>query len=339
MFYRIIFWILCFFITTAQAGVLYKCPKANGKIEFRGSPCPHSKQTETLNPATRRPWRGMMLGLSRDEITQIYALKECYAHAPEVGTAEYDPEQEKVKFKSAVKQFLTEKWPTLTEFKLNQVLMHYQKQSPIFKREQEAKINQLEQKCLAHLKDEKIAQKKESPDLLVAAASNGFLKKVKKILKRGVDVDYTSEKDYYQNTALIGAAKRNQFQVVKFLLSKGANANKQNLLFSTPLLEAAKAGASKNVIYELVYYGAKVNYINPRDKFKRTSLYWAIDSGNAETVYALLNKGAKPNACFISPKTKQKQSPLEFLYTIKNKDFRIQAEKYLRAFRAKKTCI
>jgi len=323
------------------AGSLYKCPKADGRMEFRGSPCPNHQSVKKLNPTTLRPWRGMMLDLSESEILQIYALKKCHTTPKEktlTYNPSYHPKVEKKVFEDATKVFLTKKWADLTSYKLNQILKYYRTQAPSFERTNERKINQLAKDCIVAIKKEKIALVKESPDLLVAAASNGFLEKVKRILKRGVDVDYTSGKDYYQNTALIGAAKRNQYAVVKLLLAKGANPNKRNLLSATPLLEASKAGAGKQVITELIYYGAKVDYINPRDPFRRPMLYWAVYSGNPETVHVLLNKDANPNHCFTSPKTKKRQSVLGYLETIKNKKFRIKTGLYLKAFKAKKEC-
>ena len=186
--------------------------------------------------------------------------------------------------------------------------------------------------------EQRIAATKESPNLLVAAASNGFLPKVKKILARGVYVDYTSDKDYYRNTALIGAAKRNQFEVVKYLLAQGANSNKQNIKFSTPLLEAAKAGAGRALILELTFYGADINYINPSDKQHRSILYWGIYSQKPQTVNALLSRNANPNHCYINKKTKKKESLLDYAAKIRNSKKREKIMSQLRFAKAKKKC-
>ena len=278
----------------------------------------------------------MMLSLNHQQIIHIFGLDRCYNQKK----VSYDEKKDQqAAFEAQVKKYLKQIWPnSYSDYKYSEVLTHYQKQAPNFERTYNNQIQQAKKECLAHIIAEKIAATKESPNLLVAAASNGFLPKVKKILARGVDVDYTSDKDYYRNTALIGAAKRNQFKVVKYLLAQGANPNKQNIKFSTPLLEAAKAGVKREIILELTFYGADINYINPNDKQHRSILYWGIYSQNPTTVNALLSRSANPNHCYINKKTKKKESLLDYAAKIKNSKKREKIMSQLRFAKATNKC-
>ena len=339
MFKTLFFYLLLLSLSSTlfASSSLYKCKKANGLIEYRGQPCHNNKNNDNrLNPLTRRPWRGMMLDLNRQQIIDIYGLSACHQHKNTIFREK--PAEEK-NFKKALKQYLKQVWKKgYSDFKYSEVLTHYKKQAPSFKRVYEKQIIAATQKCHDNIVAEKIARTKESPNLLVAAASNGFLPKVKKILARGVDVDYTSDKDYYRNTALIGAAKRNQFLVVKYLLAQGANSNQQNMKFSTPLLEAAKAGVNRPLILELTFYGANINYVNPTDKQHRSILYWGIYSQNPETVNALLSRSADPNICYVNKKTKKKESMLDYAGKIRNSKKRKKIMSQLRFAKAVTHC-
>ena len=85
------------------------------------------------------------------------------------------------------------------------------------------------------------------------------------------------------STALHGAAISKQIDVVRLLLQKGADVNKQNDLGWTPLHGAALVN-STNVIRLLLDQGASTNIEN---NFGEKPIHWARQKYNKETVHLL----------------------------------------------------
>lgn len=77
-------------------------------------------------------------------------------------------------------------------------------------------------------------------EALLVAAQAGDLKKVKKLLVQGVDVNYAGKKGAY--TALIKACRMQRVDVAKTLLDMGADASKASRNGWTALIEAARTG-------------------------------------------------------------------------------------------------
>ena len=138
---------------------------------------------------------------------------------------------------------------------------------------------------------------------------------IKELYKKGCkDVNYI---DFEGESVLMQAVwnehastKDDRLDIIKFLVSKGANVNfKENVLGSTPLEMACKIGHI-NVIKYLISKGANVNNVNKR---KRTPLHEAIvqDKKNSncnklQIVKLLIDKGSKVN----TQSKETKSSPL-----------------------------
>lgn len=92
-------------------------------------------------------------------------------------------------------------------------------------------------------------------DELVEAASNGDLEQVKTLIeKEGIDINARETEYEIGETALIGASTSGQLEVVKYLISKGADVNvvakidEKMLPNSTTALDFAKIDAIKEVL-------------------------------------------------------------------------------------------
>ncbi len=109
----------------------------------------------------------------------------------------------------------------------------------------------------------------------------------KRILESGVDVN-SVDKDKYGNTALHYAAYKNKTEIVKLLLSKGANVNAVSINKETPLHLACFYG-NKEVIELLLAAGANVNAVRI-DGW--TPLHVAADIENISITKLLLTAGA-----------------------------------------------
>ncbi|MEM7465866.1 MAG: ankyrin repeat domain-containing protein, partial [Pseudomonadota bacterium] len=106
-----------------------------------------------------------------------------------------------------------------------------------------------------------------------------------------LDINDVDPTDIWENTLLHFAAKYNQAPAVYFLASKGADLEVKNAVDHTPLLVAAKEGATEAAKI-LIQQGASVG---SADIEGRTVLFWAIASEKPELVALLLRHGAKPD--------------------------------------------
>ena len=93
------------------------------------------------------------------------------------------------------------------------------------------------------------------------------------------------------NQSLLLAIAEQPVDVIKDLLSGGANVNTTNELGWTPLHAAVRFGRG-DVIPVLIEYGAN---INSQDPSGNTPLHLAIEGGNSNTVDLLLENGADVN--------------------------------------------
>lgn len=94
------------------------------------------------------------------------------------------------------------------------------------------------------------------------------------------------------NTPLHLACLHGHFNVVKFLVMKGANVNVFNTLDITPLIFASQSGYCRIIGY-LIDNGANVNV---RDRQGNTALHWAISSNYISSMMVLIQNGANKMA-------------------------------------------
>ncbi|TDU31010.1 ankyrin repeat protein [Panacagrimonas perspica] len=128
----------------------------------------------------------------------------------------------------------------------------------------------------------------ERISFFVNDARSGHLEQVVAALDRGVPVDSV---DAVDQTALLAAASKNQFEIAKLLLERGANPEYRDPAGWTPLIHATYFGSSLELISLLVEKGANVNTQNDRGV---TALYLAAAGGHEAYVQHLLKLGADP---------------------------------------------
>lgn len=92
----------------------------------------------------------------------------------------------------------------------------------------------------------------EKNRLLLAAAENGNIKIIEKLIENGADINAYGA---YGNTALHLAVIRNNLAIINFLIKSGADINRRNSAWQTPLHLAAEAG-NKELIALLKQHGA-----------------------------------------------------------------------------------
>lgn len=129
-------------------------------------------------------------------------------------------------------------------------------------------------------------------DELVEAASNGDLEQVKTLIeKEGIDINARETEYEIGETALIGASTGGQLEVVKYLISKGADINIKDNDGVTALMMASAKGHLEVVKY-LIDNGAD---INAKASVDTTSLMVASYYEHLEVVKYLISKGADVN--------------------------------------------
>ncbi len=130
-------------------------------------------------------------------------------------------------------------------------------------------------------------EKKNLPSgALFKAAKQGDLKTIEILIAAGVPVDDVRYKG--DETPLIKASYYGKIEVVKYLLSKGANIKARDYRGNTALLNAAWAG-NTNVVVLLLENGAE---INERNNLNWNALMQACIEGHFETAKLLLEKGS-----------------------------------------------
>lgn len=123
----------------------------------------------------------------------------------------------------------------------------------------------------------------------ILAVERGELEKVKSLTEKGIDVNATKN----NLTPLMRTAFKGHLDIVKYLISKGANVNAKSDKYGfTALMMTAGKGYLEVVKY-LISKGAD---INDKDKNGTTALMYASKNGHLEVVKYLINKGADMNA-------------------------------------------
>lgn len=123
---------------------------------------------------------------------------------------------------------------------------------------------------------------------LFIACKRGHLENVKALMGPGINID---ERDNTSNTLLmVAVTKRNNADVINFLMDSGANATFKNSQMDTPLLIACKRGYIENV--EALINAENDISLDERDESSNTPLMIAAIQNNAKIVDVLLNAGA-----------------------------------------------
>ncbi|ETS77277.1 hypothetical protein PFICI_11151 [Pestalotiopsis fici W106-1] len=125
--------------------------------------------------------------------------------------------------------------------------------------------------------------------LLAEASAKGHLDIVKLMVEKGANVERDNE--FVAFTPLSSAAKFGHLDIVKFLVEKGADPNCHDYAFHTPLFLAAEHGHFRIVKF-LVEKGADPN---GHKHGYGTPLSSAARSGHLEIIEFLIRKGADPN--------------------------------------------
>lgn len=125
--------------------------------------------------------------------------------------------------------------------------------------------------------------------LLHHAAYFGYLEYVKRLVEAYHADIHT--KDYYQNTPLHGAARQGHLEIVKYLMSLGADAMSRNHLGYTPFQEAAARGHLNVVKLFVKMVGNGFTKID-----ESTPLHSAAYTGKIQIVEFLIMHKADPNS-------------------------------------------
>lgn len=120
---------------------------------------------------------------------------------------------------------------------------------------------------------------------LFQAAASGDLKQVQQLTQNRSDVDVVAT-----GTPLMQAAYYGHLEVVKFLITKGANIS-TNTPFGTPLIYAVK-GEHLEIVNFFLEKGVDVNFRGGAER--ETALRVGCANGNILIVKALLAAGADP---------------------------------------------
>lgn len=125
-----------------------------------------------------------------------------------------------------------------------------------------------------------------SPARWVQYAAQGDTRMIELFLEAGISVNVQEPMRHV--SALHNAASQGHLGLVKRLVEKGADPNRQDWNGYTPLINAAFAGHQLVVEY-LIAHGAKVNIVPSKGP---TALVAAIQSSNSTVVKSLLKAGA-----------------------------------------------
>jgi len=131
-------------------------------------------------------------------------------------------------------------------------------------------------------------RKKEPP--LIQAVQAGDLKKVKKLIAGGTNVNQTNDVGF---PALSIAAGRGDDNMTKLLLDAGANVNGRSVTLDDTALARAAQNGNGPTVRVLLAAGA---HLDDRDGAGWTPLFNAALKGDPEIVDALISAGADVNA-------------------------------------------
>ena len=140
---------------------------------------------------------------------------------------------------------------------------------------------------------------------LIKAAAIGCREIVVMLLEKKIDINQEEPRQKFN--ALSKAAERNHSEIVKILLTAGANANYANVFGVTPLMIAAQKG-NIDIVSMLVAGGADVN---AKSLINQTALLCALDYGQSNIASYLIDSGAN-----VSDLDKYNRSTLMLAATI-----------------------
>ena len=131
---------------------------------------------------------------------------------------------------------------------------------------------------------------------LWTASTLGHLDIVKELVKRGADIEHTTDS---HSSPLRGAAFDGHLTVVQFLIEKGADIDKPNQVGQSPLTIAAAMKKIDTVKF-LLEKGANIHH---RGHNGDTPLHVAVESGSKQVTELLVNAGAQniPNDIGYTP--------------------------------------
>ncbi|KAI9762711.1 MAG: hypothetical protein M1840_001178 [Geoglossum simile] len=128
---------------------------------------------------------------------------------------------------------------------------------------------------------------------LAAAAGKGDEVELRALLDRGADVNGSCEK--YHGTALRAAIRGNYYSIAHELLDRGADVSHPDLLRSSPLIAASGYGkpGQMDLIRRLLSLGAD---IEAKDEISGSALQKSISAGNEAVARYLIEQGADVNS-------------------------------------------
>lgn len=149
---------------------------------------------------------------------------------------------------------------------------------------------------------------------LWTASTLGFIEIVTELVKRGADIEHTTDS---QSSPLRGAAFDGHLNVVQYLVSEGADIDKPNQVGQSPLTIAA-AMKKVDTVKFLLEKGASIHHKGHNGD---TPLHVAVESGSSDITKLLVEAGAKnlPNDVGYTPAIMAccygHQSIMEYLHT------------------------
>lgn len=131
---------------------------------------------------------------------------------------------------------------------------------------------------------------RELIDDILEISSNGDLAEIKEFINK--NPEFVHARDEVGRTPLRKASYKGHTEVVKFLISKGADVKEADKYGRTPL-HRASAGGQVEVAKLLINNGAD---INAKDKDGKTPLHEAVSKCYKNVTKLLISKGAEVNA-------------------------------------------